>query len=241
MGGKPRNGVFLSYAREDGEAFKDHLRNLLAAEAPEIVIKHDRDLLDGGVGWWNQLRDAIDSVEFLILVMTPVAMQSANCRKEWQYARQQGVCVYPVMGAPKSQLDFSAIPRWMSKAHFFDLEKEWKTLVAHLMKGCVAPRVPFMAPELPGTFVPRPDEFGRLKNLLLNQERTEPVAVTTSLAGAGGFGKTTLAAALCHDDDIILNFDDGVLWVTLGQNPNVLSGLITLYAALTGERPGFAN
>ena len=86
-----------------------------------------------------------------------------------------------------------------------------------------------------------PDEFGRLKNLLLSPDRRETVAITTALSGAGGFGKTTLAAALCHDEDIIQNFDDGILWVTLGQNPNVMGGLVTAYAALTGERPGFAS
>ena len=37
------------------------------------------------------------------------------------------------------------------------------------------------------------------------------------------------------------NFDDGVLWVTLGQNSNILGSLATVYAALTSERPGFAT
>ena len=152
-----------------------------------------------------------------------------------------GVCVYPVKGAPDSELHFSELPRWMSKAHFFDIEKEWETFVAHLRKGCDTPRVPFMAPDLPENFIERPDEFGRLKNLLLSPDRKETVAITTALSGAGGFGKTTLAAALCHDEDIIQNFDDGILWVTLGQNPNVMGGLVTAYAALTGERPGFAS
>ncbi len=129
----------------------------------------------------------------------------------------------------------------MSKAHFSDIEKEWETFLAHLRKGCDTPRVPFMAPDLPETFIQRPDEFGRLKNLLLSPDRNQPVAITTALSGAGGFGKTTLAAALCQDEDIIENFDDGVLWVPLGQNPSVLGSLVTVYAALTGERPGFAS
>jgi hypothetical protein len=59
--------------------------------------------------------------------------------------------------------------------------------------------------------------------------------------GAGGFGKTTIAAELCHDEDIVENFDDGILWVTLEQTPDVLATLLTAYAALTGERPGFAS
>ena len=189
-------------------------------------------------GWWKQVTEAIDSVDFLVLVMTPAAVASGNVQKEWRYARQQGVCVYPVKGASDEELRFSELPRWMSKAHFFDLGKEWESFVAHLRKGCNTPRVPFMAPDLPPHFVERPREFGELKSLLL---RGEPVAITTALKGAGGFGKTTLAAALCHDDDVIENFDDGILWVTLGQHPNVISSAIELYAGLTDERPSFVS
>src|SRR5271165_1983728 len=241
MIGNKRSGVFLSYARKDGEQFAGTLREKLRTKAPDIPIKQDRLLLEGGVGWWKQLTEAIDFVEFLVLVMTPSAMQSEAVRKEWRYARQQGVCVYPVKAAPDSELQFSELPRWMNKAHFFDIEKEWESFLAHLRKGCDSPRVPFMAPDLPENFVQREEEFRQLKNLVLTADRKEPVAMTTALSGAGGFGKTTLAAALCHDEDIIQNFDDGILWVTLGQNPNVMSGLVTAYAALTGERPGFAS
>ena len=233
--------VFLSYARADGEAKAAELRERLAREASDIVIKQDRLFLEGGVGWWKQITDAIDSVEFLVLLMTPAALASGNVQKEWRYARQQGVCAYPVKGAPDAELQFEKMPRWMSKAHFYDLDKEWPTFLAHLRKGCDNARVPFMAPDLPAHFTERPVEFEALKNLLLTPDRRQPVAITTALAGAGGFGKTTLAAALCHDEDIVANFDDGILWVTLGQTPNVLGSLLSLYAALTGERPGFAS
>ena len=77
-----------------------------------------------------------------------------------------------------------------------------------------------MAPDLPDTFVQRPREFDRLKEHLLAPTCSGPVVITTALAGAGGFGKTTLAASLCHDEDIEQNFDDGILWVTLGQQPH---------------------
>ena len=35
--------------------------------------------------------------------------------------------------------------------------------------------------------------------------------------GAGGFGKTTLAAKLCHEDYVVPEFVDDILWVTLGE------------------------
>ena len=49
----------------------------------------------------------------------------------------------------------------------------------------------------------------------------KPVSITTSLRGAGGFGKTTLAKALCLDEQIREAFDDGILWVTLGEHPDL--------------------
>src|SRR3954470_9278857 len=125
MPGRQRNGVFLSYARSDGEVFAERLRDQLRSRTPDINVKQDRLLLEGGVGWWNQLTAAIDSVNFLVLVITPSAMQSEMVRKEWRYARQQGVCVYPVKGAPDPELRFSDLPAWMAKAHFFDIDKEW--------------------------------------------------------------------------------------------------------------------
>jgi TIR domain len=152
-------GVFLSYARKDGEAFAAWLRQRLAHEAPDIVIKQDRLFLEGGIGWWKQITDAIDSVEFLVLVMTPAAIESGNVQREWRYARQQGVCVYPVKGAPDAELRFEKMPRWMSKAQSFDLEKEGPAFLAHLRKGCDKRRVPFMAPDLPPHFVQRPNQF----------------------------------------------------------------------------------
>jgi hypothetical protein len=234
-----RQGVFVSYARKDGEAFANSLCARLEAE--HIKVWLDRREIEGGIGWQKQIEEALERVEFLVIVMAPQAMESKVTRWEWRYARQQGVCVYPVKGVPDDQLDYNSLPNWMRKANFYDLDKDWQRFVAHLNRGCEIARVPFMAPPLTPGFVPRPKEFGELLELLLDKERKDPVAITTALTGAGGFGKTTLATALCHNDDVITAFDDGILWVTLGQTPNVVGELTRLYGALTGERPGFIS
>jgi WD40 repeat protein len=233
--------VFISYARSDGEAFATRLRKRLEKSHPEITLWQDRARMEGGVGWWNQITEALDHVRFLVQVITPAAITSPVVQKEWRYARQQGVCIYPVKGVPDSKLDYKALPKWMSKAHFYDLTKEWTTLIIHLKDDRRAPRVPFMAPDLPAGFIERPEEFGRLRELLIDGDRKDPVAIATALHGGGGFGKTTLAAALCHDEDVITAFDDGILWVTLGESPDVLTGLAKLHTALTGEDPGFRD
>jgi len=193
-----KSRVFISYAREDGEEFATALRQRLNREHPEISLWQDRARLEGGIGWWQQITAALDAVEFLVLVMTPAATRSVVARKEWRYARQRGVCVYPVKGVPDHALDYSKLPQWMSRAHFFDLDREWDTFVNYLKSPCHAARVPFMAPDLPEAYVERPAVIEALLNQVLDSSRENPVAITTALRGAGGLGKTTLAAAICH-------------------------------------------
>ena len=47
--------------------------------------------------------------------------------------------------------------------------------------------------------------------------------VVTAIHGLGSVGKSTLAAALAHDQQVQAHFCDGILWATLGQQPNLLS------------------
>src|SRR5215203_2397512 len=233
--------AFLSYARTDGEQFASALRARLESEQPQITLWQDRARMEGGVGWWRQITEAIDRVEFMIMVLTPAALSSDVARKEWQYARQTGVRVCPLMGVSADHLNLRELPGWMRKAHIYDLEKEWPTFVSFLNSPGRENRVPFMAPDLRPDFVSRPAEFEALLTALLDHDRSNPVVITTALQGAGGFGKTTLATALCHDDNVITAFDDGILWATLGEAPKIQQELTKLYAALTGERPSFLD
>jgi WD40 repeat protein len=236
---RPAARAFVSYARADGEAFATNLRLRLEREHPEISLWQDRARMEGGIGWWKQITDALEHVQILIMVMTPAAAVSEVARKEWRYARQQGARVCPVIGDPA--LDFGALPSWMRKVHFYDLAKEWDTFVTFLRTAQKESRVPFMAPDLRDGYVPRVAEFRELASQVLNRDRSEPLAAIAALQGGGGFGKTTLATALCHDDDVISAFDDGILWVTLGHKPNVPLELTKMYAALTGDRPPFVD
>jgi hypothetical protein len=85
--------VFISYARRDGEMFATDLRRRLEREQPEITIWQDRSRMEGGVGWWKQISAALETVQYLVLVMTPAAVSSEESRREWRYARQAGVCI----------------------------------------------------------------------------------------------------------------------------------------------------
>ncbi|MFL5587731.1 MAG: TIR domain-containing protein [Ktedonobacteraceae bacterium] len=230
--------VFISYARADGEAYARNLSTRLEKEG--IPCWMDRFGMEGGKDWRQQILEALETVEFLVLVMTPAAMQSPNVQWEWRSAPQQGVCVYPVKAAP--ELDYTSLPRWMHKSHFYTLDAEWPKLVNDLNTRCEKIRIPFIPYDVPEDFVRRPKEFEKLLSILLNKHE-EPVAITTAaLRGAGGYGKTTMAIALCHDDQIQETFDGGILWVTLGQNPgNLLGKVEDLIYTLNREKPGFTS
>jgi WD40 repeat protein len=88
-------------------------------------------------------------------------------------------------------------------------------------------------------YVPRPIEHERLVAFLLDQRFFLPVAISTSLPGARGFGKTSLARAICQDPRVMQAFSEGIYWVTLGQGLSpleLISRVEQLIYDLTGER-----
>ena len=234
--------VFISYAWADGEDFASG-QLLPLIERAKLESWLDRKDRDGGPSLTQQIKEAIDRAPAVVLVLTPAALQSRWVRTEWLYARQQGVRVVPVKGDPAVKPDGAGVPRWMSRAPWYDLTNEYEreNFLRLLHNPERLPRVKFMAPALPADFVKRPQEFDKLKGMLLDPERGDPVAITTALQGAGGFGKTTLAAALCHDDDVKLAFGDGILWVTLGEKPGLVALLNDLCTSLTDRNPGFSE
>ncbi|MHC5598161.1 MAG: NB-ARC domain-containing protein [Nostoc sp.] len=82
----------------------------------------------------------------------------------------------------------------------------------------------FQAPPLPEHFVKRPEYSDHLKTRLLTESSSgNHTLVITAIHGLGSVGKSTLAAALAHNAEIQTRFCDGILWTTLGQQPDVLS------------------
>ena len=267
MHGQPE--VFISFASRDGEAYAEAVRVRLQRESPALLTWKDHVSLEGGSRWWDQIQQALDQVRFLVLIVTPSVLHEELApvvQKELRYARQQGVWIYPVMGAPKDEIPFDKFPRWLEKltkttfydfrpawpspwdqpppGHDYQFAYEWDRFVRQLDAPGRPPCVRNTAPtDLPENYVQRP-EFDRLKALLLTTDtegRRGPVSITTSLRGPGGFGKTTLAKAVCLDEQIREAFDDGILWVTLGEHPDLREALAKLHDELTGETSAFKD
>ena len=190
MDNAPR--VFISYARSDGEAYATDLRQRLETEAPEITLWQDRARMEGGKAWWRQITDALDQVKFMVLVMTTAALRSPVVRKEWQYARQRGVCVYPVVGAPT----WTSAPCRAGCAMPTSTTWTRNGPPSSITSRVHAPRRACRSwrPTCPMGYVTRRREIDLLRQAVLDAGGN-PRRGTVALHGAGGFGKTTLAAA----------------------------------------------
>ncbi|NEO72430.1 NB-ARC domain-containing protein, partial [Moorena sp. SIO3H5] len=118
-----------------------------------------------------------------------------------------------------------------------DKSKQQSLTTATTPKTCQAlrpkPGVPFQAPPLPAYFIQRPEVSQDLKQSLLSEQTAKKgTLVVSAIYGLGGIGKSTLAAAIAHDPEVQTHFADGILWATLGQQPDLLSFLSSWIQAL---------
>jgi tetratricopeptide (TPR) repeat protein/transcriptional regulator with XRE-family HTH domain len=94
------------------------------------------------------------------------------------------------------------------------------TIPQSMEKEVHDPTMPLFVAEGIG-IVGRDGLVHRLKECLC---RERGIALT-ALGGLPGAGKTTLAASVARDADVLEHFADGILWAGLGPNPDVLSHL----------------
>ena len=92
---------------------------------------------------------------------------------------------------------------------------------------------PGSAPPRPSMMIGRDDDVKALKaRLSTTTDGKTSLHVLTAIKGWPGVGKTTIATALAYDPDIAKLFPDGILWTSLGQEPNILSEMATWGRAL---------
>jgi tetratricopeptide (TPR) repeat protein/transcriptional regulator with XRE-family HTH domain len=93
-------------------------------------------------------------------------------------------------------------------------------------------------PALPLPFANAADLIGRQDILVRLKQRllSGKTPNATALVGLPGVGKTTIAIALVHDLEVAAAFRGGVLWASLGPDPNLLAHLSRM-GALLGISP----
>jgi hypothetical protein len=156
-----------------------------------------------------------------------------------------GTRVIPVVA---ERVDFERVPRWMARLDWLDFresapEREiaWSKLVIQLNSRGRPRKVPFMLDDLSADFVRRPDLLEPIVGAITDESHAVSMAAAV---GIGGYGKTTLLRAACHDLRVRAAYDDGSLWVTLGEQvgeQDRINKIKDLVHAITGESPNITT
>jgi WD40 repeat protein len=81
-------------------------------------------------------------------------------------------------------------------------------------------------PELPPHFIAPRSEADEIGTALVSPDATRVGVISArraGLHGQGGIGKTVLASAVVRGDSVREAFTDGIFWLTLGQQPDLLA------------------
>ena len=85
-------------------------------------------------------------------------------------------------------------------------------------------------------YIKRPKLLQSVTEKILNTEIDNTVRITVLITGTAGFGKSTLALALCHQQLLKKHFLNGFLRIQLGEAPkNKFCMLCHIYRTLTGN------
>jgi WD40 repeat protein len=218
--------IFISYSRRNREFARDLYRRL--ADLGFRLWRDVHDIEAGADDWWAEIREGIEQCDTLILCMSLPALRSPIVSDEWFLARQLGKRVIPVVAEdiwehPDVQGGAFTLPNWMNRTNWIDYrdgrpetEAAWNNLIRTLRSPYQPKRFINMVEELPPRFVRRERELDAAIRSLVDDDN-DAIAMTTALRGAGGYGKTTLARAVARDLRVQGAFDDGILWVTLGE------------------------
>jgi len=199
----------------------------------------------GGEDFWSQIESAIEHARYLIMIVTPDAFESdrAVLRDEWLTARRRGCAVLPVFSG-LTRIDFSSsvVPPWLKKLDCYDLDDaNHLAKLFNDLRSTPEPRIVPHNVEFPTNFVRRDDEMAAFISLLTASSGGTRAAMITALTGAGGFGKTMLAKALCFEDAVLARYTAGVLWLTVGEGERSPVSLLTTLLQQLGQSPQSAD
>jgi WD40 repeat protein len=240
-----RFDVFISYARNPDEAFVARLyADLLQAG---VRVWWDRQAMESrGRSFLQELRDGIESSERLLFVVGPGSLASSYCRAELTHGLLFAKAALPLL----RDGDFARLPSEFNNLDGVDFRpsRVYQEALTELLRKLAEPVAPLgrlrnLVPRLPPHFIARRTKFDELIGHVL-ADLNRPVAVgpakqVTALYGLPGTGKSVLAAAFARAADVRRAFEDGVVWMPVGQTPDTHTLLRQIGLALGGDQLRF--
>jgi WD40 repeat protein len=229
--------IFISYARDDDEEFAKDLWHDL--ESQGVRVWWDREAMESrGLPFLREIRDAISSVERLLLIVGPRARHKPYVEAEWRHALREGVVVTPLLRLG----DYDDVPEALRPLHCEDVREVVPQARAfEKIRNIVATPVPRLGqlvgvPRLPTPYLERPGRLDALRSRVLIDAYEpidlEPDQRITSITGMGGVGKSVLASALAQAPEVRRSFADGVFWISVGRDVDMLRTLTYIGIAI---------
>ncbi|PJF34904.1 MAG: hypothetical protein CUN49_13270, partial [Candidatus Thermofonsia Clade 1 bacterium] len=214
--------VFLSYARDDDEPFVRRLYDDLTERGFDIW--YDRvKMPNRGLGFPQEIAQAIEEADYLVLVCGPRAYTSEYVRKEWQHAQRHCKPILPVVRLgdfpppildqlgpnPVDAIDMRDDAQYADKLNYLVRQLSYKPLpLAHSPNVQRDDRWYLARSELQRQVIQALTGLGR-----------ENTVTITAIEGLAGIGKSTLAKMIAWDCQVRRYFRDGVFWIEVGKDP----------------------
>lgn len=200
--------VFVSYSRRN-KTFAERLARDLSDAGLEVWI--DFRQIQGGERWRDEIQRGLEKSDFLIVALSPDALESEWVAQEVNTARQLGKQVIPVMVINAlAQLEAHPTLRWLTDIQFIDFENRYEQALPELFAALPGLRPVDSFRDVDPANIPNPfkgleafqqtDEhlfFGRedLIKKLVTRLRDDRPQRFLAVVGASGTGKSSLVRA----------------------------------------------
>jgi hypothetical protein len=126
--------VFLSYAHKDGTA---HVQQLAADLKAQGFDPWWDERIEPGARWGEAIQSAIEQSDVMVVLLTKRAVASTEIEDEWNYARQRGLLLIPVL---YPGIKPEAIPIRLRGFQWLDAQTDYTEALRRLIETLRAPR-----------------------------------------------------------------------------------------------------
>lgn len=110
--------VFISYNRHS-ETMASMLADDIEKLGYSVWLDHE---LSGGQTWWDQILATVRSCDVFVFALSPDALESTACKREFGYAAKLGKPILPVLIADGVSIE--VLPPALSEIQFVDYRKQ---------------------------------------------------------------------------------------------------------------------